>query len=542
MFLEYIDILSPPITLKFKGNHSHSSKLSGILTIISILVIIFFSIYFSLDIILKKHPNPFYFIQFIEDSGYFYMNSSSVFHYTYYDNNKTFNPHIYKVIGLNNTLYSNYKLDNANYTIRDHYIYEQCNEYSNDLNLNNISNVIDVDEYFNKGLCMSKFYNSTTKTFISIKDSNFPYPMMAHGASNPNIVVYAIYLQKCINNSDYNNNDCETQEKINEYFNYETGPIKFYMLNQEVDIKDYKNPMQHKLFFLRTNFINASFAIENLNFQPILVSSNEGLFFDNYKDIYSYHYEQNDIKTMTDNNGVINGKNFWIQNSCLTYERVYLTIPRLLVEIGGFSKMILIIANLLNKILYRYKTLIDIEKILITKEERLKSKFGEQKTLSFNKIKSISQNRENSRKSSVLNNNYLNTQIFKGLENNKNNVKSFNDNINNNENNLVLNNSQDALTKIKNNNNFSTKISKFHTDILINEKIISKISFFYVFKYFLFINVNKHYKFNHSHYQYIHLIFHKYKKIISEENLINVYYFLKNINHNLDIYKNKKMI
>jgi len=128
------------------------------------------------------------------------------------------------------------------------------------------------------------------------------------------------------------------------------------------------------------------------------------------------------------------------------------------------------------------------------------------------------------------------------MENNKNNVKTFNDNINNNENNLALNNSQDLLTKIKNNNYFSTKISKFHTDILINEKIISKISFFYVFKYFLFINVNKHYKFNHSHYQYIHFIFHKYKKIISEENIINVYYFLKNINHNLDIYKNKKMI
>ena len=540
MFLEYIDILSPPITLKFKGNHSHSSKLSGILTITSIFVIIFFSIYFSLDIILKKHPNPFYFIQFIEDSGYFYMNSSSVFHYTYYDNNKTFNPHIYKVIGLNNTLYSNYKLDNANYTIRDHYIYEQCNQNSNNLDLNNISNVIDLDEYYNKGLCISKFYNSTSKKFINIKNLDFKYPMMAHGASNPNYVIYGIYLQKCINNSDYNANECETPEKINEYFNYEIGPVKFYMLNQEVDIKDYKNPMKHKLFFLRTNFNNASFSIENLNFQPILVSSNEGLFFDRYKNIYSYHYEQNDIKTMTDNNGVMNVKNFWIQNSCLTYERVYLTIPRLLVEIGGFSKMILIIANLLNKILYRYKTLIDIEKILITKEERLKSKFGEQKSFSLNKI--ISQNRENSRKSAILNNNFFNTQIYKGLENNKNNAKSPNDNINNNENNLVLNNSQDPLTKIKNNNNFSTKISKFHTDILINEKIISKISFFYVLKYFLFINVHKSYKFNNSNYQYINFIFHKYKKIISEENIINVYYFLKNINQNLDIYKNKKMI
>ncbi len=540
MFLEYIDILSPPITLKFKGNHSHSSKLSGILTITSIFVIIFFSIYFSLDIILKKHPNPFYFIQFIEDSGYFYMNSSSVFHYTYYDNNKTFNPHIYKIIGINNTLYSSYKLDNANYTIRDHYIYEQCNQNSNNLDLNNISNVIDLDEYYNKGLCISKFYNSTSKKFINIKNLDFKYPMMAHGASNPNYVIYGIYLQKCINNSDYNANECETPEKINEYFNYEIGPVKFYMLNQEVDIKDYKNPMKHKLFFLRTNFNNASFSIENLNFQPILVSSNEGLFFDRYKNIYSYHYEQNDIKTMTDNNGIMNVKNFWIQNSCLTYERVYLTIPKLLVEIGGFSKIIITIANLLNKILYRYKTLIDIEKILITKEERLKSKFGEQKSFSLKKV--ISQNRENSRKSAILNNNFFNTQIYKGLENNKNNAKSPNDNINNNENNLILNNSQDQLTKIKNNNCFSTKFSKFHTDILINEKLISKISFFYVLKYFLFINVHKSYKFNNYNYQYINFIFHKYKKIISEENIINVYYFLKNINQNLDIYKNKKMI
>jgi hypothetical protein len=470
------------------------------------------------------------------------MNSSSVFHYTYYDNNKTFNPHIYKIIGINNTLYSSYKLDNANYTNKDHYIYEQCNENSNDLNLNNISNVIDLDEYYSKGLCISKFYNSTSKTFISIKDSKFQFPMMAHGASNPNYVLYGIYLQKCINNTNYNNNDCETQETINEYFNYEIGPVKFYMLNQEVDIKNYKNPLKHKLFFLRTNFANSSFSIENLNFQPILVSSNEGLFFDKFKTLYSYHYEQNDIKTMTDDNGIMNVKNFWIQNSCLTYERVYLTIPKLLVEIGGFSKIILVIVNLLNKILYRYKTLIDIEKILVTKEERLKSKFDDnQKSFYLNKLKSISQIRDNSRKSAILKNNFINSQIDKSMENNKN-IKTFNDNLNPNENNFILNASQEHLTKFKNTNFFSTKISKFHTDISIDEKISSKITFFYVFKYFFFINVNKKYEFNHSHYQYIHFIFHKYKKIISEENLINVYYFLKNINNNLDIYKNKKMI
>jgi hypothetical protein len=240
---------------------------------------------------------------------------------------------------------------------------------------------------------------------------------------------------------------------------------------------------------------------------------------------------------MTDNNGIMNVKNFWIQNSCLTYERVYLTIPGLLVEIGGFSKIILTIADLLNKILYRYKTLIDIEKILITKEERLKSKFGEQKSFSLNKI--ISQNRENSRKSAILNNNFFNTQIYKGLENNKNNEKTFNENIINKENNLILNTSQEHLKNIKNNHFFSTNISKFQTDNSIDEKISSKLTFFDFFNYLLFANVNKNNN-NQSHYQYIHIIFQNYKKIISEENIINVYYFLKNINQNLDIYQKKK--
>ena len=35
MFLKQIDILSPEITLCYKGNLSHSSSLSGLLTIIA---------------------------------------------------------------------------------------------------------------------------------------------------------------------------------------------------------------------------------------------------------------------------------------------------------------------------------------------------------------------------------------------------------------------------------------------------------------------------------------------------------------------------
>ena len=54
MFLKKLDFLSPNITFYNKGNLSHSSIVSGILSIISIIIIIFFGADYLLDMILKK--------------------------------------------------------------------------------------------------------------------------------------------------------------------------------------------------------------------------------------------------------------------------------------------------------------------------------------------------------------------------------------------------------------------------------------------------------------------------------------------------------
>ena len=54
--IEYFDILSPEISLYYKGKLRHSSNCSGCLSIISLLLIIFFSIFFSQDLIYKTNP------------------------------------------------------------------------------------------------------------------------------------------------------------------------------------------------------------------------------------------------------------------------------------------------------------------------------------------------------------------------------------------------------------------------------------------------------------------------------------------------------
>ena len=74
------DILSPRISLYYKGLLRHSSNCSGLLSILSVFLIIFFSYYFSKEIYDRKNPTAYYYNRFIENIHPFYFNSSGIFH------------------------------------------------------------------------------------------------------------------------------------------------------------------------------------------------------------------------------------------------------------------------------------------------------------------------------------------------------------------------------------------------------------------------------------------------------------------------------
>ena len=76
-------MLSPQITLFYNHSLSHSSKLSGILTINAILIIILFILFFDKDILNhdKEVPKVSWYNLCAEDSGEFPLNSSSLFHF-----------------------------------------------------------------------------------------------------------------------------------------------------------------------------------------------------------------------------------------------------------------------------------------------------------------------------------------------------------------------------------------------------------------------------------------------------------------------------
>jgi hypothetical protein len=68
MFLKRFDFISPPVTFYHQGYLSHTSIISGIISIISIALIFSLAIYFSLDIIKRNDPNVFSYNSFTEDA------------------------------------------------------------------------------------------------------------------------------------------------------------------------------------------------------------------------------------------------------------------------------------------------------------------------------------------------------------------------------------------------------------------------------------------------------------------------------------------
>ena len=124
MILKEIDFLSPKITLYQKGYLSHSSIISGIISIITLIIIISFGIYYSLDLIRRENPKVYFFNRFVEDAGIFPINSSSFFHYIIISSNNTirdFDLYSFRIIGFE-TYYA-YYLDNRDLSNFNHWLY-----------------------------------------------------------------------------------------------------------------------------------------------------------------------------------------------------------------------------------------------------------------------------------------------------------------------------------------------------------------------------------------------------------------------------------
>ena len=353
MFFKKLDFISPRITLYYYGYRTHSSIFSGVLTTITYFLYIILFLYFSLEIVTHKNLSSYFYNKMIYDVGFYSLHNSGIFHYLQVKK-KNFDPKAIQIIGIKSISLSKYTNDGKreNY---DHYIYSICNkDMKSYINNQHLLSIIDDSLYYNNSFCIESFYNSTTKIITKYNENNFIYPSIEHGMSNPNYTYYGIIVQKCIN-STLNNYSCDTQENIEKQVNEIT--FDFRLINLDVDVLNYKQPLLYSFISITSGFSPSNFAVNHLNFQPMKIKTDNGLLFNSIYELNTYKFEQNEKQTWEPISDILGVYYFWMQNNAIIYERSYQKIQNILADFGGISKAISIISSVLNWIIYKFNLL-----------------------------------------------------------------------------------------------------------------------------------------------------------------------------------------
>ena len=380
MFIKKFDILSPYITLYFKGEKKHSSKFSGILSIITYLLVLIISIYYIVEFVNKKSPKAYFFNRYVEDAGDFTLNSSSMFNFIQICDVSTNEPIPFdyskiRAIGSDEILYDDYMNAPDIILNKNHWLYGYCN---NNSDTEGIGYLIDFKN-FDKSSCIKKYYDKNSKKYYNIGEKEFRWPILEKGCSHPNRTYYGIILQRCdkipdpIKSQDIK---CSSEQEITEYINKIS--LNFEIIDHYPDILNYKTPLTKYFYTVTSAITNGVYIINHLNFNPANILTHNGIFFDNIVQEHSYIFVQNEKHTIDSSslaqnqttNGCLIGIYFWMQNTLQYYERVYSRLQDSLSDIGGIYSIVESIAYILNLLVHNFIIVLDTEDLVINRDNK----------------------------------------------------------------------------------------------------------------------------------------------------------------------------
>ena len=378
MIFKHLDFISPTITFYYKGYLSHSSILSGILSLFSFIIIITLAVTFSFELFKRQHPTVTYFNSFQEDAGVIPLNSSSLFHFISLKNNrKKFNDEgvdfrTFRIIGME-TYYPKYKMGQIlNITNYDHWLYGNCNI---EKDAKNIEHLINID-FFPNSACIRKYFNSTENKYYDTWDPKFKWPILAHGTYNLENKFYCIAIEKCseetINLILNGDNQCRSDDEIREIIGVGSA-AHLYFIDNYIDVLNYTNPITSFLYRVENAIQLNNYVANNINFNPSLIKTHNGFVLDNIEYELSFSYERNDIDYKEDF-PIYTLYYLWLKNRINYYERSYKRIQDVVSDIGGIFYFISLIAIYINRLYNNYIILFDTEDLLksLIKVEREK--------------------------------------------------------------------------------------------------------------------------------------------------------------------------
>ena len=456
MFFRNLDFLSPPITIYYKGRRKHTSVISGIITIISYLIILACIIYYLIDFIEKSNPTTYFFNRYVEDAGIFSFNESSIFHYinliaTTRDRRNEFDFNSIMIYGIKFNIEN--CINNIDIASTNHWEYALCN-YDEDISDIKLKNLIDKN-IFHKSACLKKYYSSEEKRYFKKGESGFKFPTLEHGASHPNRTLYGIIIESCNNNSIKNN--CNSKEKIESFFSKHALSLNF--IDHYVDVLNYNEPIEPYIYTITDGLtISSTLTLNNLNFEPRLIRTHNGFFLDHIEEEKSYSFVQNEKMTINrQGKNVVAAFYFWMQNNMIYNERYYKKFQDLLSNIGGLGSFILLIGFVINLFVNPYIIILDTQDLIFRIDEK-----NFIKDMDIKKTTYFLKEKENQKETLFqnINNNIKNTLQSSNLplftNDKEENEKLESDNLN-----------------IKNKNKNKTSINLLNTNFLIKYKKIN---------------------------------------------------------------------
>ena len=370
MFLRKLDFLSPQITLYYKGEQSHSSILSGILSVIGYSICLLFAFVYAIEFINKENPQVYYYNRYIEDAGKFSLNSSSMFHFIQIIDTESNNPDVMDfdlltIIGIEETI-DLYQEDN-DLSNNNHWLYGPCN---NSTDIKGIDKLISFN-YFTESACIRKYYNKDDKKYYNTNDKNFRWPTILHGCSNPNRTFYGIIIEKCTNSTLKLLSDNRYCKSKNDIINYiKLRSINFYIIDHFTDILNYSTPYRKYLYGISTGIFEDSYTTNHLNFNPTKLISDEGIFYSHKKETLSYIFDLNEkITSFQKDTNIYASFYFWMQNRMQYYERIYEKFQNVLSDVGGLCSLVLTFLELINILINQYINLFDAQEYMNEIEE-----------------------------------------------------------------------------------------------------------------------------------------------------------------------------
>ena len=382
MFIKKFDMLSPPITLDFRGDEKHASIFSGILTFVAYTIVFVFGVYYALEFINKENPTAYFFNRYIEDAGTFPVNASSMFHFIQLVNTDSNEPvpmdfRAFRILGFDEAYADSYITGNDGKPLQrsptdfNHWLYGPCN---NESDTEGIGYLI-THKYYEQSACIRKYYDKNKGRYYDTGDPNFRWPIIVKGCSNPERTYYGIIMEKCRNDNAHTLSGYESCKNNQDIIDIvKQNSIIMQLMDQYADVLNYEMPFKKYFYAVTTALTLDNYIVNHINFNPANMVTHNGIFFDNVVEEPSYFFTQNEKQTMVTEGDVVNiydcllGFYFWMQNTLQYYERNYKRLQDILSDIGGISSIVLTVAEIINALVTGYIVLLDTEDLVLSKE------------------------------------------------------------------------------------------------------------------------------------------------------------------------------